>query len=378
MVFAYKHEYRKPSGLLPSTAKVTLRHILYQYRVMLVGRILHGKVIFLPQSRFRTKDDQKHSLPVNTDLRRMSSYAHGRSAITVLAPSVTPLFQSASRRYFCSSSFTPFERSGRNLGFYSPRSREIVLRQSDKKIIYEKLSVCRNSCGGRSRSPSLGINHSTPSVSPVGNSERPRAPTIFTLRQRTHDGERQHGGMLFRAIGRRCNSSVNKGREGEGFKDDADSRDGGKSAMATSKTITKTTMANKHIIGRLPNITQIHRPTKEELLAAATGFWARLKVRFKWFSIRSARPFNIDEIGAFFSWILVGHVLWIILGTTTFFSLAIFAVNTVFAQGETSLLISIALYLLHRRDTSSLGRKLPNKIFGDQNCFRVSHSAQMG
>lgn len=92
-------------------------------------------------------------------------------------------------------------------------------------------------------------------------------------------------------------------------------------------------IANKHIIDRLPTIPHMHRPTKEELLAAATGFWSRLKVRFKWFSIRSVRPFNVDEIGAFFSWVLLGHVLWIILGTTTFFSLAIFAVNTVFAQG---------------------------------------------
>ncbi|CAF9924562.1 MAG: Mitochondrial distribution and morphology protein 31, mitochondrial precursor [Heterodermia speciosa] len=88
----------------------------------------------------------------------------------------------------------------------------------------------------------------------------------------------------------------------------------------------------KHLIDRLPNIPHIHRPSKEELLAAATGFWSRLKVRFKWFSIRSARPFNVDEIGAFFSWVLLGHVLWIVLGTTTFFSLAILAVNTVFAQ----------------------------------------------
>ena len=55
-------------------------------------------------------------------------------------------------------------------------------------------------------------------------------------------------------------------------------------------------------------------------------------MRFKWFSIRSVRPFNADDISAFFSWFLLGHVLWIILGTTTFFSLAIFAVNTVFAQ----------------------------------------------
>jgi distribution and morphology protein 31 len=77
---------------------------------------------------------------------------------------------------------------------------------------------------------------------------------------------------------------------------------------------------------------QYHRPTKEELLAAATGFWSRLKVRFKWLTIRSARPFNSDEIGALFSWVIFGHLLWIILGTTTFFSLAILTVNTVFAQ----------------------------------------------
>ena len=77
---------------------------------------------------------------------------------------------------------------------------------------------------------------------------------------------------------------------------------------------------------------QFHRPTKEELLAAATGFWSRLRVRFKWFSIRSVRPFNADEIGGFITWILLGHVVWIIVGTTTFFSLAILAINTVFAQ----------------------------------------------
>ena len=88
--------------------------------------------------------------------------------------------------------------------------------------------------------------------------------------------------------------------------------------------------SNKNLMDRLPQIP--HRPSREELLAAATGFWSRLKVRFKWFSIRSARPFNADEIGAFFSWVVLGHVLWIILGTTTFFSLAIFALNTVFAQ----------------------------------------------
>ncbi|KAK2613997.1 hypothetical protein N8I77_000860 [Diaporthe amygdali] len=83
----------------------------------------------------------------------------------------------------------------------------------------------------------------------------------------------------------------------------------------------------------LPHLPKMpHRPTKEELLSAATGFWQRLKVRFKWFSIRSARPFNADEWGAFVSWILFGHFVWILVGTTTFCSLLILLVNTVVAQ----------------------------------------------
>ncbi|GAW14553.1 hypothetical protein ANO14919_039560 [Xylariales sp. No.14919] len=75
-----------------------------------------------------------------------------------------------------------------------------------------------------------------------------------------------------------------------------------------------------------------HRPTKEEFLAAANGFWERLKVRFKWISIRSMRPWNIDEWGAFVSWFLFGHLVWILVGTTTFFSLVILSINTVVAQ----------------------------------------------
>lgn len=77
-----------------------------------------------------------------------------------------------------------------------------------------------------------------------------------------------------------------------------------------------------------------HRPSKEELLAAANGFWERLKVRFKWMSIRSMRPWNADEWGAFVSWFMLGHIVWVLVGTTTFFSLLIFSINTVFAQGK--------------------------------------------
>lgn len=85
----------------------------------------------------------------------------------------------------------------------------------------------------------------------------------------------------------------------------------------------------------LPHLPKMpHRPTKEELLAAATGFWSRLKVRFKWFSIRSARPWNVDDWSAFVSWFVLGNMVWVLLGTTTFFSLVILTINTVVAQGK--------------------------------------------
>lgn len=102
-----------------------------------------------------------------------------------------------------------------------------------------------------------------------------------------------------------------------------------KSAAEVEHHDTLTDSVSKYL--HLPHLP--HRPTKEELLAAASGFWERLKVRFKWFSIRSTRPFNADEWGAFLSWILFGHFVWILVGTTTFFSLVILTVNTVFAQG---------------------------------------------
>jgi distribution and morphology protein 31 len=67
-------------------------------------------------------------------------------------------------------------------------------------------------------------------------------------------------------------------------------------------------------------------------LEAASGFWSRIKVHFKWLTIRSNRPFNADEIYALVSWILAAHVLWIVLGTTTFVMLTIFLINTAFSQ----------------------------------------------
>jgi len=58
-----------------------------------------------------------------------------------------------------------------------------------------------------------------------------------------------------------------------------------------------------------------HRPTREDLLNVATGFWQRLRIRFKWFTIKSFRKFNVDDISAFVTWFLMSQTLWILVGT---------------------------------------------------------------
>lgn len=102
------------------------------------------------------------------------------------------------------------------------------------------------------------------------------------------------------------------------------------------------------LLERLPHLPHLHRPTKDELLAAATGAWSRFKIHFKWFSIKSERPFNTDDIGAFLSWIFLGHLIWFVVGTTTFLSLAIVTVNTVLAQGSLSKYVEFLQKLIEK------------------------------
>ncbi|KAF2156874.1 hypothetical protein K461DRAFT_272964 [Myriangium duriaei CBS 260.36] len=147
--------------------------------------------------------------------------------------------------------------------------------------------------------------------------------TSWTIRQtlRLRAGQRQP--LSSTSIFRDASNDQNKGHNA--------SKPSGSNTNPHPKPDAESTQNSQHnsLLDHLPHL---HRPTKQELLAAATGFWQRLGVHFKWFSIRSARPFNTDDISAFISWVFLGHIIWIIVGTTTFFSLAIFAVNTVFAQ----------------------------------------------
>lgn len=74
------------------------------------------------------------------------------------------------------------------------------------------------------------------------------------------------------------------------------------------------------------------RITKDQLLAKANSAISRMHIRLKWLLKKSNRPLNTDDYLALVSWLMVGNVLVLILGTTTFVSLVIFTANTVFAQ----------------------------------------------
>jgi distribution and morphology protein 31 len=52
-------------------------------------------------------------------------------------------------------------------------------------------------------------------------------------------------------------------------------------------------------------------------------FWLKIK----WILIRSKRPFNLEDIGAFISWLLTGNIMLFLIGTTTFVSLVLMTIN---------------------------------------------------
>ncbi|KAF9527357.1 mitochondrial distribution and morphology protein-domain-containing protein [Crepidotus variabilis] len=88
------------------------------------------------------------------------------------------------------------------------------------------------------------------------------------------------------------------------------------------------------------SVPHLHRPTRDDFLNVATGFWQRLRIRFKWFTVRSFRKFNADDISAFVSWFLVSQTLWILIGTTTFFSVIFATINSLRLQNTVARAIS--------------------------------------
>lgn len=105
------------------------------------------------------------------------------------------------------------------------------------------------------------------------------------------------------------------------------------------------------------SLPHLHRPTRDDFLNVATGFWQRLRIRFKWFTVRGFRKFNADDISAFITWFLMSQTLWILIGTyvnllneqvnlsnffassrTTFFSVIFSTANSLRLQREVPVL----------------------------------------
>lgn len=83
---------------------------------------------------------------------------------------------------------------------------------------------------------------------------------------------------------------------------------------------------------RYSEIIKRNREHRDLLLSRANNLFERLRIRVKWLLKRSNRPFNTDDYSALFSWLVMGNVLLFFAATTTFFSLVLFTLNTVFAQ----------------------------------------------
>lgn len=72
-----------------------------------------------------------------------------------------------------------------------------------------------------------------------------------------------------------------------------------------------------------------HLPTsKEELLAQARGFFERLKIRIKYPLMRQIRPWTLNDATALFSWLFLGHTVWLLAGTTSFVSIILWTANS--------------------------------------------------
>ncbi|KAM0787974.1 hypothetical protein ACM66B_006176 [Microbotryomycetes sp. NB124-2] len=73
-------------------------------------------------------------------------------------------------------------------------------------------------------------------------------------------------------------------------------------------------------------------PSRDQVLALTTSFFERLKIRFKWATIRSYRRFRVDDWSAFFSVGILGTLGWLLLGTTSFLGFTFFVVNSLSSQ----------------------------------------------
>lgn len=73
-------------------------------------------------------------------------------------------------------------------------------------------------------------------------------------------------------------------------------------------------------------------PSQDQLLQLTTSFFERLKIRFKWATIRSYRRYRPDDYSAFVSVGMAGTLTWFLISTTSFFAFCFAVINSLSLQ----------------------------------------------
>ncbi|KAG0269897.1 Mitochondrial distribution and morphology protein 31, mitochondrial precursor [Linnemannia exigua] len=101
----------------------------------------------------------------------------------------------------------------------------------------------------------------------------------------------------------------------------------------SARTYATTSSSSSALVKYTPPTGPLDRVGRAKLLSAAPTFLARLKIRFKLLLMRQIRPWRVDDFIAMFSWAFLANVAFVLLGTTTFFSLVLAAANSLQFQG---------------------------------------------
>ncbi|KAG0074228.1 Mitochondrial distribution and morphology protein 31, mitochondrial precursor, partial [Podila epicladia] len=101
---------------------------------------------------------------------------------------------------------------------------------------------------------------------------------------------------------------------------------GSKRSYASETGVTPNS-SQSALVKYTPPTGPLDRVDRAKLLSAAPTFLARLKIRLKLLLMRQIRPWRVDDFIAMFSWAFMANVAFVLLGTTTFFSLILATAN---------------------------------------------------
>ncbi|CAA92257.1 mitochondrial inner membrane protein Mdm31, mitochondrion inheritance factor, interacts with ERMES [Schizosaccharomyces pombe] len=103
-------------------------------------------------------------------------------------------------------------------------------------------------------------------------------------------------------------------------------------SRTTPVIIKQISMVRSYSSGDVENPEILNKNESNQSSGVKRAMPFRVLKKMKSFLFKQNKPLTVDNVTAFFSWWLVSHIVWIVVGTTTFFSLLLYTLNTVSAQ----------------------------------------------